>query len=49
LFSFVDSEKRSFVHGGGVRALLQLLAGNESLHMKVLEQLEQATFFGMNF
>jgi len=41
-----DSEKRSFVHGGGVSALLQLLgSADEKIVQKSLEILQIATYF----
>ena len=43
-----DSEKRSFTHGGGISALLQLLtSSDEAVVEKSLEILQMATYFGL--
>ena len=45
-----DSEKRSFTHGGGISALLQLLtSSDEDIVEKALEILQMATYFGLFF
>lgn len=45
-----DSDKRSFVHGGGISALLQLLGSNEPrVVQKALEILQIATYFGLYY
>jgi hypothetical protein len=45
----LDAQKRSFAHGGGILALLQLLtSSNESLVLKAMEQLQNATYFGLS-
>ena len=42
-----DSDKRSFIHGGGISALLQLLGSDdEKVVQKSLEILQLATYFG---